>query len=364
MKEQRLPYRRLYNLGISGARATCPEQVVKHLGALQAQDYHQALWAIGLRMKAPTAQLIEQSIADRKLVLTWPMRGTIHFVPPENVRWMLQLSASRILAQDGRRLMQLELTLDIIEQCKRMICGALEERKRMTRPELMLLLEEAGIRTDNQRGYHLLWYLAQSGILCMGPREGKQQTFVLLDEWVPKTREVHKDEALAMLATTYFTSHGPATVHDFAWWAGITLSDARKGADAVQSQLASFKVNDQIFWQGASDVPEASHAASSVYLLPGFDEHLLGYKDRTAVLKAEYAPHIIPGNNGVFMPTIVIDGQVAGIWKRTVKKKGLEMEFHLFAPHQGREDEIVECGRKYGEFMGRPLVSTAFQIKV
>ncbi|MEK3723106.1 winged helix DNA-binding domain-containing protein [Paenibacillus sp. FSL H8-0034] len=362
MKEQSIPYRRLLNLRINAGRLDRPEQVVKQLVAMQAQDYHQALWAIGLRMQASTAADIEQAISDRKIIQTWPMRGTIHFVSPDDVRWLLKLSAARTLAQDKRRLEQLELNQDIIERSKQIMYDALQGNKQISRPLLMQLLEEAGISTINQRGYHLLWYIAQSGHICMGPREGKQQTFVWLDEWVPKSKELSMSEALAALAERYFTSHGPATVYDFAWWAGITLSAARQGVEAVQSRLVSEKVNNQEYWEGEGEHIQTTttDSASTVYLLPGFDEHLLGYKDRSAVLIAEDAQHIVPGNNGVFKSTIIIDGQVAGIWKRTIKKKGIDIEFLLFAQHQDRKEGILKTARRYCGFMGQPLASTTF----
>ncbi|MCQ6559854.1 winged helix DNA-binding domain-containing protein [Paenibacillus mendelii] len=362
MKEHNpnIPYQRLLNLRINGGRLDSPEQVVTQLGAMQAQDYHQALWAIGLRMQAATVTDIEQAIADRKIVLTWSMRGTIHFVPPADMRWMLKISASRLLKQDNRRLEQLELNQEIIERARQISYDAMQGGRRISRPVLMQLLEDEGI--SRQRGYHLLWYLGQSGHICLGPRDGKQQTFVLLDEWVPQANELSMDESLAVLAERYFTSHGPATVHDFAWWAGITLTDARRGVEAVQFRLVSKKVNDQVYWEGGQSRAGSVDAESTVYLLPGFDEHLLGYKDRSAVLRAEYASKIVPGNNGVFMPTILIDGQVAGLWKRTMKKKGIDMEFNLFAPHEDQADRILETARRYCTFMELPMAETSFQV--
>jgi hypothetical protein len=362
MKEKSIPYQRLFNLHISSGKLDKPEQVVKQLGALQAQDYHQALWAIGLRVQSATAADIEQIIADRKIILTWPMRGTIHFVPPEDVRWMLKLSASRKLAQGKRRLEQLELNQEIIEYCKQLFYDVLHGNKQVSRHILMQLLEEAGISTKNQRGYHLLWYIAQTGFICLGPREGKQQTFVLLDEWVPVAKELSMNEALALLAERYFTGHGPATVHDFAWWAGIKLSDARQGLEAVRSKLVSEKTNGQEYWGIEHFQTGSTDKGPIVYLLPGFDEYLLGYKDRSAVLRAEYTHKIIPGNNGVFMPTIVIDGQIAGTWKRTIKNKGIDIEFNLFGPPEDREESIIKTARRYCGFMGLPLASTSFQV--
>jgi len=362
MRERSIPYRRMHNLHIAGRKIDNCEHVVGQLGALQAQDYHQALWAIGVRTQSATVADIEQIIEDRKIVLTWPMRGTIHFVHPDNVRWMLKHLAPRILAQDGRRLEQLELNQKIIERCKQIIYDALLGNKRISRPLLMQLLEENGVCTKNQRGYHLMWYLAQSGLICLGPREGKQQTFVLLDEWVPGTKEIGRSEALALLAERYFTSHGPATVQDLAWWAGITLSDARQGTEAIQSRLMSEKISGQEYWRVEIDQAYTMDEGPNVHLLPGFDEYLLGYKDRSLVLNEAYARYITPGNNGVFMPTIVIDGQISGTWKRTIKNKGIDIDFILFAPQKDKEERIIEAAERYCGFMGMPLAKTSFQL--
>ncbi|AZS15222.1 winged helix DNA-binding domain-containing protein [Paenibacillus lutimineralis] len=357
---QNIVDRRLFSQLIAGEKPGKPEQVVKHLGAMQAQDYHQALWAIGLRMPSGTVSDIEQSIADHKMILTWPMRGTLHFVPSEDVKWTLKLSASRTLAQDNRRLEQLELNQGIIQHVSQIIYDVLYGNKRKSRPELMQLLEEEGISTKNQRGYHLLWYIAQSGLICHGPREGKLQTFVLLDEWAPDAKELSMEESIGLLAERYFTGHGPATVQDFAWWAGITLSTARQGVEAAKPCLVSEKIKGQEYWGTESLLAGSMDERPSVYLLPGYDEYLLGYKDRSAVLRTEFASRIIPGNNGVFMATIVIDGHIAGIWKRSIKNKGIDIEFDLFTPLADREESIIKAAERYCSFMGLPLASTSF----
>src|ERR671916_423600 len=183
---------RLVNQRIEGEKFEKPEEVVRWLGAMQAQDYLQALWAIGLRLRSATVADVERAIADGKILRTWPMRGTLHFVPPEEARWRLKLSASRILARDGRRLEQLGLDRGIMGRCKELFYEALGGNRRLTRPEIMQVLEEAGIGTQNQRGYHILWYLSQEGVICPGPNRGKQQTFVLLDEWVPDSIELSR----------------------------------------------------------------------------------------------------------------------------------------------------------------------------
>ncbi|SDD42977.1 Winged helix DNA-binding domain-containing protein [Paenibacillus sp. UNCCL117] len=354
--------RRLLHQRISYGRFDKPEQVVRHLGAMQAQDYHQVLWAIGVRMQHAVIGDIEQSIAHRQIVLTWPMRGTIHCVPPEDVRWMLKLLSPRILAKDKRRLEQLELTTDMIERCKQLAIDALQGGRRMTRPDLMQVFEEAGISTTGQRGYHLLWHIAQAGLICMGPREGKQQTFVLLDEWVPLAKEIPPEEALALLTERYFRGHGPATVQDLAWWTGLTLTDARKGVEAARNRLISETIAGRVYWRASAEQSGDAVVQSGAYLLPGFDEYFLGYQDRTAVVSAEHARFIVPGNNGVFMPIIVVDGQVAGIWKRSITSKGIDIIMHLFYANPGRRDELMNAAAKYGEFMGLPLTSTDIQV--
>ena len=348
---------RLFNQRIAGEKFEKPEEVVRWMGALQAQDYQQSLWAIGLRTQSATVVDIEQAIAHRKIVRTWPMRGTLHFVPGDDVKWMLSLSASRMLAQDRRRLAQLELDETIMERCKELFYDALKGNQRLSRPNMMQLLEDAGISTRGQRGYHILWYLSQTGLICLGPMQDKQQTFVLLDEWVPHSRVFSREEALAELARRYFTSRGPATIHDFAWWAGLTVADAKQGLEGAKSELVKDQVNGKECWMAGDARGQSVYDPSRVYLLPGFDEHLLGYKDRSAVLAAEHASKVVPGNNGIFFPTMVVAGQVIGTWKRRRKRNALEVVLDPFTQLDASEESVMEATQCYSNFVGLPLSS-------
>ncbi|GCE30086.1 hypothetical protein KDA_55700 [Dictyobacter alpinus] len=350
---------RLISQRIDTNKFGTPEEVVRWMGAMQAQDYQAALWAIGLRTQSATLADIEQAITDRKILRTWPMRGTLHFVPAEDARWMLSLSATRMLASDKRRQQQLELDATIIESTKQLFYNALQGGKRLTRPAAMQLLEEAGISTKGQRGYHLLWHLSQAGLICLGPMQDKQQTFVLLDEWVPNARNLSREEALQELTTRYVSSHGPATVQDFAWWTGLTLTEARTGFEAARSTLLTEKIAGQTYWMGNDTSTRIAYTGTNVHLLPGFDEYLLGYKDRNIVLAREHAPMIVPGNNGVFMPIIVVAGQVIGTWKRTVRKNALEILFHPFVHFDDAEEKAIQAANAYSNFLGLPLSSTA-----
>lgn len=349
---------RLVSQRIDGERCQTPEEVVRWLGAMQAQEYQEALWAIGLRMRSATVATIEQAIAEGKIVRTWPMRGTLHFVPAEDTKWMLELTATRMIAKDKRRQEQLELDEAIIERAGQLLHDELYGGKRLSRPDVMALWEDAGISTRGQRGYHLLWYLAQTGLICLGPHEGKQQTFVLLDEWVPQLRELSREEALAELAKRYIASHGPATIYDFAWWTGLTISEARVGFHAIQGALCVEKRHGQEYWLSSDALSSEAYPSSNFHLLPGFDEYLLGYKDRSAILAAEHVQKVVPGNNGVFMPMLVVAGQVVGTWKRTLKKNELAILLKPFDQYTNLETEARDVVRYYCGFRGLPLMQS------
>lgn len=346
---------RLHSQHIAQPTLDTPEAVVRWMGAMQAQDYGQSLWAIGARMPSATLRQIEAAIVEGRLIRTWTQRGTIHFAPPEDARWMIGLTAERMIARDARRLKQLELDADTMARGEKIICTALEAGRPVTRAALMERLEAEGISTSTQRGYHLLWHLAQHGLICLGPLEGKQQTFVLYDKWVKNPRQLERGDALTELARRYFPSHAPATVQDFAWWAGLTMTDAKTGLEGAKPHLVSTVHNGKTYWLPADFSPAPEASAPRVHLLAGFDEYLLGYTDRSAVLDPAQADQVVPGGNGVFFPIIVQDGQVIGTWKRAVKKDRVVITrqgFAAFEPSAAFES----AAQRYGAFVELPAV--------
>lgn len=354
-------HRRLLNQRVAGERFSHPAEVVRWMGAMQAQDYQQALWAIALRTAGATVADVEAAIAVRAIVLTWPMRGTLHFVAAENAKWMLELLTPRIVASSRTRQRQLELDEGILARCGDLFQEALHGGRRLTRSGAMRLLEEAGISPKGQRGYHILAHLAQTGLICLGPLQDKEQTFALLDEWVPAPRRLAREDALGELAGTYFASHGPATVGDFAGWAGLTLADARAGMKAAKPAPRSEERGGKVFW-AAAGLPELgpdheTPGTSGTFLLPGFDEYLLGYKDRGDVLAAEHATKVVPGGNGVFFPIIVADGQIVGTWKRMLKKSSVTITLQPFDPRAVSKASVAEAAGRYSEYLGLPLAS-------
>jgi hypothetical protein len=352
MTPQSIAQFRLYQQQIAATKFKTPGQVVAWLGALQAQDYPGAKWSIGLRLPDATDADIEQAIAAKTIVRSWPMRGTLHFMAAEDVRWLLALLTPRIIAQTAGRYRQLELDEATFARSKELFAQALQGGQQLTRDEMQQLLEQANISTAGQRGYHILCRSAQDGLICFGVPNGKQQTFTLLDEWVPPTKSLARDETLAELARRYFMSHGPAALRDLVWWSGLTVTDAKAGLETVKSQLSSENVAGQTYWM-SPDTPVLADNSPAIYLLPGFDEYMLGYTDRSAILDSIHAPKIVPGKNGVFNPTIVIDGKVAGTWKRTFKKNTMLITLSPFTSlSQAQRRAISLAAERYARFMG------------
>lgn len=347
-----LARRRLYSQHIVATRCHTPGEVVAALGAVQAQDYPASKWAIGLRLPQATDADIEQAIADRAIVRTWPMRGTLHFVAAADVRWLLALLAPRVIGATAGRHRQLELTADDLARSRDVFETALSGGRQLTRDAMYQTLEAAGITTAGQRGIHILGHLARQGVLCFGPHQGKQPTFVLLDEWLPPSPPVAREEALARLAFRYFSGHGPATLQDLMWWAGLTAADARTAITLAAPQLAQAAVGGQTYWQSPS-ARAADGPIEGIQLLPAYDEFLLGYRDRSASLAPAHADAVAPGANGVFRPILVVDGRVMGTWSRTVKRGAVTVTPQPFPGQPSNDrDALTAAAARYAHFLG------------
>jgi hypothetical protein len=345
---------RLINQQIVGAKCQRPSEIVSLLGAVQAQDYLGALWAIGLRSASSTEADIEQAIEARTIVRTWAMRGTLHFVASADVGWMLELLTPPIIAASRRRQQQLELDDKTLARCRALFVKALQGGRQLTRDAIYSLLEGARISTGSQRGYHVLWRLAQEGIICFAAREGKQPTFALLDEWVKPAKKLRREEALAELTKRYFIGHGPATLQDFAWWSG--LKEAKAGLEMVASSLRKETSRTAIYWTSPESTARPAEVPMAC-LLPGFDEYLLGYTDRSAVLDPQHAQKLIPDNNGRFLSTMIMNGRVVGRWRRVLGKKAVVLTMEPFASLKKiAKQAFTAAAERYGEFIGRPVV--------
>lgn len=341
---------RLANQHVTRPTFSDPADVVRWLGAVQAQDYLGGLWAVGLRTKGATEAAVEEAIAQRTIVRTWPMRGTLHFVAAEDVRWILPVLTPRVVAGAQSRFRQLGMDDATFTRSARVAEKALAGGNIVRRDRLYEIWNTAGIATHDARGLHLLGVLSQQGLLCFGPREGKQQTFTLLEEWLPSSRTLARADALGELARRYFRSHGPATVHDFAWWSGLTVTDARAGLECVRSELESEDVDGRTFW--FADSPAVRGGAGTAYLLPPWDEFTVAYRDRTDILDPKHAKRVNNGG-GVLSPVIVLRGVVVGTWQRTIKKDTVTVKPALFRAldRVGRE-AIAKAVDRYARFLG------------
>lgn len=317
---------------------------VSSMLALQAQDYRGGLWSVGARAASLTEAEVERALKDREIVRTWPMRGTLHLVAAADARWMPELLGPRASQSAAGRRRQLGLDEAAIAATRAAWESGLAGGRCLGRPELFALMESAGVDSGDQRGPHLLRYFAEQGVLCFGPHEGRQPTYTLVEEWVPEARVLERDEALAELALRYFTSHGPASLTDFAGWSGLTKGDARKGLAAVEGELAHTEMDGVEYWHA-----ELDSAPTGVQLLAGFDEYVLGYKDRSAFATPEILTAVVPGGNGVFKSSVVSDGQIVGLW--TVKRFAQRQEVRVaWFDTRPAPDLLEEAVARYAGF--------------
>lgn len=341
---------RLKSQGIAGTSFKTAKEVVAWMGAMQAQDSNMSKWAVGLRLSGATETLIESAISSGEIIRTHLMRPTWHLVSSDDVYWMLKLTAPQIIASSKTRWKQLELSESLFQKSFKIIEQALEGGKHTTRDQLLGELKKEGISTTEQRSSHILLRAELEGLICSGAMKGKQSTYALLEERVTKQQTFNKDEAVAELTKRYFKSHGPATLQDFIWWSGLSVSDAKKGFEVVKKSFISETIGTQTFWRSEStNFDEIKKDLT--YLLPAYDEFLISYKDRSPSISSDYLSTTI-SNNGIFWPVIVINSKVEGIWKRTIKKDKVLIETSMFqAPGKGLPERIKSSSKSYGHFL-------------
>jgi hypothetical protein len=324
-------------------------EVVEWLGAVQAQDFLGSLWSVGQRLKKAVEADVEEAIANKTMVRTWPMRGTLHFVAPKDVRWMLKHLTPRVFARMAGILRKDGIDDKVISKSRKLWIKALAGGKQLTRDELYGELERGKISTAGTRGLHILTCVAQEGMICFGPRRGKQHTLVLLDEWLPSYPVITKDEALGELAIRYFTSHGPATAGDFMWWAGLTKADAMKGIFSAGHALTEEVINKKSYLL-SPDAEPSGRVRGVAYLLPTYDEFGIAYKDRSAIIDREDYKKV----GGFYTSGIMIDGRAVGVWRRTLNKDTVLIETRAFNAFDKEQRNSIEAAAiRYAGFIGK-----------
>lgn len=352
MDSREISAMRLLNQQLASSVFQTPKELVAWMGAMQAQDYTQAKWAIGIRMPHMTESQIESAFNQGEILRTHLMRPTWHFVSADDIYWMLQLTAPQIRSVLNSRHRELGITELLVNNSYLVIEDTINAREdqSLTREELLDALAQAGIPTDLQRASHIMLRAEIDGILCSGPIKGKKQTYALLSNRVPVKKTLTQEEALARLAKSYFSSHGPATLPDFLWWSGLGAADGRKALESIKNDLVSVKIAADTYWYPGSDITP-SKLSDSAYLLPAFDEFLISYKNRSASITTEDHKRAI-SSNGIFRPVILINGQITGLWKKTVKKEYILIETEYFRPHSKAEEQLItKAAESFGDYM-------------
>ena len=347
---------RLHNQCITQPVFIKPVDVVGWLGAVQAQDYAGAKWALGLRTQNSAEEDIEQAFTDGSILRTHVLRPTWHFVTAADIRWMLELTAPRIHAVNAYMYRKLELDRAVFKRSSAALRKALRGGKQLTRDELRGVLQKAGVATDGEfRMGYLLMHAELEGIVCSGPRRGKAFTYSLLEERAAQAKILKRPEALTEIARRYFKSRGPATVQDFAKWSGLTVTEARSGLESVKAELQHEVVGDRKY---SFPVLKAAtqEVSSTAHLLSIYDEYISGYRDRSAVIDDRYAQELVAMGNALSY-IIVVDGQVVGTWRRTTRRDAVVIETDVFARLTRAQTRAVAVAvRAYGRFFGLPVV--------
>ena len=340
---------RVYNQHLNHNKFKKPEEVVGHMCAMQAQEYAHAKWAIGLRMSSPSDGAVEKAMTTGAILRTHVLRPTWHFVLPQDIRWMLSLTAPRINAGNAAMYKKQEVTDAIFNKSFDVFIKTMQGGKQLTRAEIVSALHETDIATDDLRLTILLMKAELEQLICSGARQGKQFTYALLDERAPMTPAIDRDEAVARLVLRYFTSHGPATINDFVHWSGLTVADAKTGIEINKGRLSNIIIEGISYWMD-TDVDFNTAKQKGAYLLPVYDELIIAYKNRDAMVPARFRDKM---GAITFFPTIMVNNQVVGNWSRNMGKKNIDIELKLFNKLNKTQKQSVESAiQRFKKFNG------------
>lgn len=357
MRSHEVGRRRLTNTGLAGTPLTAPDEVVCWHGAMQAQDYAPAKWSIGQRAGNLTDEDLDRALATGSIIRTHVLRPTWHFVARDDARWLLALTGPRVQTHNGPRYRQLELDGQTLSRCETLIASALAGGNHLTRNEIAGILDEANLDRSGQRLPHILMYCELEAVICSGGLSGKRHTYALFDERVPGGGRFDRDDALVELTRRYLDSHGPATVQDFRWWSSLTVKDIKWALDELGSDVRSDVIEGKTFW--SIDPGSARpRAASGAYLLQPYDEFIVGYTEsryfgdpRAQAARAAWGDRSLP--NGV----VVLNGRVAGHWRRVVVKDSIKVEVLLYEGLElaGRR-ALERVASALGRFFNREVI--------
>jgi hypothetical protein len=348
-----IPESRLRSQQIANSSLDSAAAVVSWMVSIQAQNYAGGKWSIGLRWPAGTEAAVEQALQQRQILRTWTLRGTLHFVAASDIGWLLALLAPRLITKNARRYRQLDLDEQTLACSSALLAETLQDGRARDRTALKKLLEAEGISMQGQRAPYILQHAALKGQIAQTTAPRNNPLYVSLADNLPQARALSREEALAELALRYFSSHGPATLQDFIWWSGLLAADARAGLTAVSNQLIKETIAGEAYWR-TSQLPGSSFQEPVVCLHPPFDEFLLGYRERGAVL-SEPQQTLWKSSNAMFPPTITVNGRVVGFWRRTQQSGEVIIRTENLSPTAvANPSDLQKAVRRYGDFLGLP----------
>jgi hypothetical protein len=325
-----------------------PDEMVAWLGAVQAQEYGPAKWALGLRSpRGITDAAVERALDAGRILRTHILRPTWHFVTAADIRWMLELTGPRVHRIMSPYDRQLGLGPDVMTRAAGIIERALGDGQPLTRQELGAHLSRAGLPAKAMELAHIMMYAELEALVCSGPRRGNRSTYALLADRAPAARRLPRDEALAELTRRYFRSHGPATIRDFVWWSGLPTTDIKLGLEMIRAR--SHEVNGLKYWSIGRAAAVGSRRQRSVHLLPVYDEYLVAYRDHQPTPRPAYVL-------GSFQHALVIGGQVTGVWRTTPGQDGLVL--HVTPQRRLTQLErrwLAQVAAHYGRFVRVPI---------
>ena len=350
----RIALRRLTNQRLVGESFPTPVDAVASLGAVQAQDYAGAKWALGQRINDVTDAELDRLFDAGVILRTHVMRPTWHFVTPADSAWLLRLTAPRVKATMAVYERRLEIDGPLLRRSHRLLEASLRDRNHLTRTAVAARLLDRGIKAEGQRLAQLLMHAELDGLITSGPRQGKQFTYALHAERAPGSKHLPADEALAQLVLRFFTGHGPAQVVDFAWWSGLTVGDARRGIADVGDALRSESIGGKTYWSSPHSMPPKP-AGHTVHLLPNYDELLIAYRDREGMVDSS----IELAAASIISHVVVRDGRVIGGWKRRPVREGVVVELGPLGAFDRQSTAALQsAAAEYSKFLQAPVQLT------
>ena len=339
---------------LTGPPAPDLADVVRSLGAVQAQEFAPALWSVAQRTSGYDEDAVRRAYDDGLLLRTHALRPTWHFLLPEDIGWVQRLTAPRVHGVSRYYYKQVGIDDVVAGRAAEVMLEALDGGAHLTRAELAQALARSGIEASGVRLAYLVMHAELEGLIASGVMRGKQHTYAPLAERAPASVRWEPDDPLAELTRRYLSGHGPATVKDLSWWASLTLTQVRDGIARLGDDVTSVDVDGLTYWfVGAAEGERAP--SPTVRLLQAYDEFGVAFTEGRAVMNV--AGHqLAPPNANTVVHLLVLDSQVVGLWRRVVRKGGLDAALTTAVRLGARQRQAVEAAfAEYAQFTGQPV---------